>query len=194
MQNKAKQLPCIIRSTASCFPLCHLKTLTCTQNTWALKGPCCRIRTVLRSSTVLVAIARHNYHHQCNTTSTWSTNLTASSSASTSSVLQELKSLGFPPRSMWKFFLLCTPSTDTTLHRQDSFKFNIARTHVQGLGGTPSMGFLVESVVQGLVVVEVKDTSRVEDFDASSGCGVLSPASVTGSCSFAPSMYKYSAM
>lgn len=124
----------------------------------------------------------------------WSTNLTASFNASTSSVLQELKSLGFPPRSMWKFFLLCTPSTDTTLHRQDSFKFNIARTHVQGLGGTPSMGFLVESVVQGLVVVEVKDTSRVEDFDASSGCGVLSPASVTGSCSFAPSMYKYSAM
>ena len=74
----------------------------------------------------------------------------------------------------------CTPSTDITLHIQDRFKFNIARTHVQGLGGTPSMGFLVESVVQGLVVVEVKDTSRVEDFDASSGCGVLSPASVPG--------------
>lgn len=93
----------------------------------------------------------------------WSTNLTASSSAS-------------------------------TLHTQDSFKFNSARTHVQGLGGTPSMGFLVESVVQGLVVVEAKDMSRVVDSDASAGCGVLSPASVTGPCSFAPSVYKYSAM
>lgn len=56
------------------------------------------------------------------------------------------------------------------------------------------MGFLVESVVQGLVVVEVKDMSRVVDSDVSPGCGVLSPASVTGPCSFAPSVYKYSAM
>ena len=56
------------------------------------------------------------------------------------------------------------------------------------------MGFLVESVVHGLVVVEAKDRSRVEDSDASSGCGVLSLASVTGLCSFAPSVYKYSAM
>ena len=39
----------------------------------------------------------------------WSTSLTASSSASTSSVLQEPNSLGFFPQSMWKFFLLCTP-------------------------------------------------------------------------------------
>lgn len=87
----------------------------------------------------------------------------------------------------------CSSPLSSSAYMQNSFEQNNSRTHVQRLGGTPSMRLLVEVAVQVGVVV-VKDAPWLEESNPGSGCGVLSLASGIGPCSIPPSVYKYSPM